>query len=201
MHKKFQLILASSSPRRLKLLQSLNITPDQIISSEINEVPLRNEKPDNLVTRLAGAKAIKVATNFLGDAYILAADTIVGTKSRVFDKAEDNETVKKYMQFFSGRKIYIKTSISVVKVENGIITKTATKLVTSTVKFKRISPTELEYYLKTSKGIGVAGGFSIQGFGEALIQNLTGSYSGIIGLPLKETMQLLAGLGYDFIKS
>jgi septum formation protein len=201
MSQKFQLILASSSPRRLELLKSLAITPDQIISPSINEEPLRHEKPDSLAVRLAKAKAIKVAIAIKGSAFILAADTIVGTKARVFEKADNNETVKKYLQFFSGRKIYIKTAIAVVKLENGKITKTAAKLVTSTVKFKRISPNELEYYLKTGKGIGVAGGFSIQGFGEALVQELSGSYSGIIGLPLRETIQLLEGLGCGLIKS
>ncbi len=200
MHKEFQLILASSSKRRLALLHSVSIIPDQIIAPEIDESPLRNEKSDRLVSRLAQGKATKVALSHKDNAFILSADTIVGTKARVFEKAEDNETIKKHLEFFSGRKIYIKTAVSVIKVENGSITKTATKLVTSVIKLKRLSKQELEYYIETGNGIGCAGGLCIQGYGEALVQNITGSYSGTIGLPLLETINLLKGLGYDVIK-
>ncbi len=200
MHKKFRLILASSSKQRLALLHSVSIIPDQIISPEIDESPLRNEKSDRLASRLANAKATKVALCCGGDAFILSADTIVGTKARIFEKAENKETIKKYLEFFSGRKIYIKTAVSVIKVENSSITKTATKLVTSSIKLKRLSAAELAHYLETGNGLGSAGGLSIQGYGEALVQNITGSYSGTIGLPLLETINLLKGLGYDAIK-
>jgi septum formation protein len=197
----FQLILASSSPQRIKILESINIIPDNIIAPEIDETPLRNEKPDKLVLRLAEAKATKVALDSKENAFILAADTIVGTKARVFEKAFTDEEVKKYLEFFSGRKIQIKTAIAVIKIVNGSISRTATKLVISTVKFKRLRTAELDHYIATKKGINVSGGFSIEGYGEALIQNITGSHSGIIGLPIAETCRLLEGLGYDTIKS
>lgn len=197
----FQLVLASSSPQRIKILQSINIIPNLIIAPQIDETPLRYEKPDRLALRLAEAKAARVALEYKGNAFILAADTIIGTKARIFEKATNENEVKQYLEFFSGRKIYIKTAIAVIKVINGSITKTATKLVTSSVKFKRLNLLELKHYLAIGKGINTSGGFAIEGFGETLVQNITGSYSGIIGLPIAETCRLLEGLGYDTIKS
>jgi septum formation protein len=201
MPNKFPLILASSSPQRIKLLESIDIIPDHIIAPKIDETPLRREKPDRLALRLARVKATKVALEYKGNAFILAADTIIGTKARIFEKATSDNEVKQYLEFFSGRKIYIKTAVAAIKIIDGSIVKTATKLVTSSVKFKRINPIELKHYIATGKGLNSSGGFAIEGYGETLIQNITGSYSGIIGLPLAETCRLLEGLGYGRIKS
>ena len=195
------LILASSSPRRLALLQGIGIQPNQVVAPHINEQPLLKEKPNKTVQRLAEAKATLVAHNCIDDAIILGADTIIGTKSKIFDKAATHEDVAKYLHFFSGRRIDVQTAISVVSVKNGLINKTATKLVVSKIKFKRFSHEEIEHYLASDIGIGTAGGFSIQGIGETLVQWISGSYSGIVGLPLTETVNLLKGLGYDYLKS
>ena len=193
-----RLILASSSPRRLSLLQSVAIIPDNIISPDIDETPLPREKPKATVLRLAEAKAMSIAKTFSEDAFILSADTIVNNNSKIFDKAETKEDVEKYLSFFSGRRIHINTAISVIKVKNGIIEKSATKLVESSVKFKRINPEEMKHYIASNLGIGAAGGFAIQGLGETLTQWISGSYSGMIGLPLTETLNLLRGLGYKW---
>lgn len=194
-------ILASSSPHRLKLLKSINIIPDLIISPDIDETRRVKEKTDKLVIRLAETKALAVAETYKETAYILAADTIVGTKAHIFDKAETKEDVIKYLEFFSGRRIYIKTAVSVIKLENGIVIKQATKLSVSKVKFKRITAEEIKLYLDSGYGIGTAGGLNIEDLGQVLIKNIEGSYSGIIGLPLYETINLLKGLGYDPFKS
>ena len=190
------LILASSSPRRLALLQSIGINPAQIISPNIKEQALSREKPLKMAARLAEAKASIVASRYAGNAVILAADTIVATKAKFFDKAETPAEVEKYLQFFSGRRIHIYSAISAVRVINGRIDKIANKLVTSDIKFKRISHEEMKHYVASNNGIGAAGGFAIQGLGETLLQWMSGSYSGIVGLPLTETVNLLKGLGY-----
>ncbi len=190
-------ILASSSPRRLALLQSVEIYPDKIISPNINEQPILKERPEKLALRLAIEKVKTIQEN----GYILAADTIVATKSKVFDKANTQEEVEKYLNFFSGRRIAIHTAIAAVRIEDGAITKSGNKLVTSVVKFKRFSHEEIEQYLKSDNGIGAAGGFAIQGLGETLVKWMSGSYSGIVGLPLCETVSLLKGIGYYANKS
>ena len=196
-----KLILASSSPRRLALLQSISVQPDEITSPDINEAALLKEKPEALALRLAEAKAFAVAAKCKETAFILGADTIISTKTKIFEKAESAEDVEKYLNIFSGRKINIHTAIAVVQVQNGIIIKTAKKLVTSHVKFERLGHEELQNYVSSNNGIGVAGGFAIQNIGETLLQWMRGSYSGIVGLPLCETVNLLKGLGYDVIKS
>ena len=195
------LILASSSPRRLALLQSIGIFPTQVIVPNINEQPLHKEKPQKMVQRLSEAKAIAVASNCTDDAFILSADTIIGTKSKIFDKAETHDDVAKCLQFFSGRRIDVQTSVSVISVKNNKISKIATKLVVSKIKFKNFSHEEMQHYITSGNGIGAAGGFAIQGVGETLVQWISGSYSGIVGLPLTETVNLLKGLGYDYFKS
>ena len=196
-----KLILSSSSPRRLALLQSIAVQPDEIISPDINEVSLPKEKPEALALRLAEAKALAVAAKCKGDVFVLGSDTIVSTKTKIFDKAESAADVEKYLNIFSGRKINIHTAIAVVKVQDGLIIKTSKKLVTSHIKFKRLGHEELQNYVASNNGIGAAGGFAIQNIGETLLQWMRGSYSGIVGLPLCETVNLLKGLGYDVIKS
>ena len=201
MSNKPSLILASSSKHRLGLLQTIGINPDKIISPDINEERLKKEKLDHFVMRLAEEKAKAVASNYTDNAYIIAADTIVGTKAKLFDKAINDQDVIRYLNFYSGKRIYIKTAVSVFKLENGVITKKASRLSINKIKFKRIDKEELDLYIKSGSGIGNAGGLQIEGYGQVLIKNIEGSYSGIIGLPLYETVKLLKGLGYDYFKS
>lgn len=201
MSKKSYLILASSSKNRLGLLQTIGITPDKIISPDINETRLPKEKLDHFVMRLAEEKGEAAASNCTNKAYIIAADTIVCTKAKLFDKAINYQDVIKYLSFYSGKRIYIKTAVSVLKVENGVILKKASRLSINKIKFKRIDKEELNLYIKSGCGIGNAGGLQIEGYGQVLIKNIEGSYSGIIGLPLYETVKLLKGLGYDYFKS
>lgn len=201
MSNKPSLILASSSKNRLGLLQTIGISPDEIISPDINEDRLKKENLDHFVMRLAEEKAKAVASNYTKNAYIVAADTIVGTKAKLFDKAKDDQEVIKYLNFYSGKRIYIKTAVSVLKLENGVITKKASRLSVNKIKFKRFDKEELNLYVKSGCGIGNAGGLQIEGYGQVLIKNIEGSYSGIIGLPLYETVKLLKGLGYDYFKS
>lgn len=196
-----KLILASASQNRLALLKSVGVNPDQIISPNIDETPLKRESSDKLAVRLATQKAEAVAAILSEDAIIIAADTIVGTKTKVFDKTSTNDEVRKSIEFFSGRRIYIKTAVVVLKVENGVIKAKSTKIVVSKVKFKRISAEEMDYYVDSKIGLGVSGGLNIEGYGQVLIKEILGSHSGIIGLPLYETMNMLKGLGYDPFKS
>lgn len=191
-----QLILASSSPRRIDLLNSIDIKPDKIIAPELDERPLKGEKPEFYVKRIAKEKAIEIASFSEGDALILAADTIVSTKAKIFPKAENLEQVRIFLEFFSGRKIKVHTAIAVVKLKDSAIEKLSVKLVTSSLKFKRLTKEEIDLYISRSDPIGKAGGFVIQTYGECLLEWISGSYSGIVGLPLTQTLKLLKGMGY-----
>lgn len=189
-----KLILASSSPRRLSLLESISIYPDEVLSPNIDEQILPKEKPEKLALRLALEKVNSIK---IDNGFILAADTIVATKAKVFDKANTREEVETFLKFFSGRRIAIHSAIAALQIEKGGVAKSGHKLVTSIVKFKRFSHEEIQHYLDGNHGIGVAGGFAIQGLGETLVKWMSGSYSGIVGLPLYETANLLKGVGYN----
>lgn len=202
MQKNLPLILASSSKIRLELLNTINIKPDLIISPDIDETRKKNEKPLRLAARLAETKALKIAADLKENSIILAADTVVCKNHQVFDKALNAEMVHEYLNKFSGRRIHVITAIAGLKIEKQQIIQKNIKVVDSYVKFKRLSENEINFYVESNLGIGTAGGLAIEGLGQILIKQIFGSHSGIMGLPLYETTNLLNSLGYNvFLQS
>ena len=186
------LILASASPRRLELLQQIGIVPDRVDPADIDETPARGELPANHVTRLAAAKAAAVAPRHPG-AFVLAADTVVACGRRILPKAEDAATARACLEMLSGRRHRVYGGIALIVPGGGI----AARRVESQVRFKRLAAAEIDAYLASGEWHGKAGGYAIQGRAAALIAWIAGSYSNIVGLPLFETAQLLAGRGYQ----
>ena len=181
-----RLILASSSPRRKELLAQVGIVPDVIELSDVDETLYDNEEPRHYVLRVAKAKAIAISEKNKSD-LILAADTIVVCGGKVLAKAESNIDVEKYLNKLSGRQHTVITSVCVVVPLGKILT----KIVTTKVKFKRLSKIEIKEYLKSGEGIGKAGGYAIQGIAGSFVKNINGSYSAVVGLPLYETISML----------
>jgi septum formation protein len=186
-----RLVLASASPRRLDLLSQIGVVPDAVDAAELDETPLPHETPRQLALRLARAKAACVAARHAG-AYVLAAETVVAGGRRVLPKAEDAAAVRACLKLLSGRAHRVLTGIAVAAPDG----RTAARLVETRVHFKRLAPADVEAYLACGEGIGKAGGYAIQGRAGALVISLQGSYSGVVGLPLYETANLLDGLGY-----
>jgi len=185
------LVLASASPRRLELLRQIGIVPDHIDPADIDETPLRGELPASHVVRLAEAKARAVEPRH-AQAFILAADTTVACGRRILPKAEDEVTARACLTLLSGRRHRVYGGVAVITPAGEI----AIRRVVSQVAFKRLSEAELEAYLTSGEWRGKAGGYAIQGCAAAFIPWLAGSYSNVVGLPLFETAQLLAGRGY-----
>jgi septum formation protein len=185
------LVLASASPRRVELLRQIGIVPDEVDPAEIDETPLRGELPPGHVLRLAEAKARAVMPRHHG-AFILAADTVVACGRRILPKAEDAATARACLTLLSGRRHRVYGGIALVTPAGDI----AVRRVMSQVAFKRLSDPELRAYLDSGEWQGKAGGYAIQGKAAALIPFVSGSYSNVVGLPLYETAQLLAGRGY-----
>ena len=185
------LVLASASPRRLDLLRQIGIVPDAVDPADLDETPLKGELPPAHVVRLAEAKARAVAPRHPG-AFILAADTVVACGRRILPKAEDAATARVCLAMLSGRRHRVYGGVAVMTPggEVGI------RRVLSQVAFKRLSTAELEAYIASGEWHGKAGGYAIQGQAAALVPWMSGSYSNIVGLPLFETAQLLAGRGY-----
>ena len=193
-----KLVLASASPRRVELLQQAGIEPDRLIPADIDETPLKAEHPRSLAKRLARAKAEKAlrrlrADGEAGNAFVLAADTVVAVGRRILPKTEYADEASNCLRLLSGRSHRVYTGICLFTPAG----KPRQRLVETRVRFKRLSREELESYLATGEWRGKAGGYAIQGLAGTFVVKLVGSYSNVVGLPLYETVSLLAGDGYD----
>jgi len=186
-----KLVLASASPRRLDLLRQIGIVPDHIDPADIDETPRRGELPAGHVVRLAEEKAHAVQPRHPG-AFILAADTAVACGRRILPKAEEEATARACLALLSGRRHRVYGGVALLTPEGDL----AIRRVVSQVAFKRLSDDEVTAYLASAEWHGKAGGYAIQGRAAALISWIAGSYSNVVGLPLYETAQLLAGRGY-----
>jgi septum formation protein len=186
-----RLVLASASPRRLSLLAQVAIVPDAIDPAAIDETPAPRELPRQHAVRLAEAKARSVAARHLG-AFVLGADTVVACGRRILPQARDIETARRCLALLSGRRHRVYGGIAVIGPDGSLVSRCAESIVT----FRRLEAAELEAYLATREWEGKAGGYAIQGLAARFVRHLGGSYSNVVGLPLFETVTLLAGKGY-----
>ena len=183
------LILASASPRRLALLAQIGIAPDQVLPADIDETPHRDELPRLYAERMAAEKARRVAQP---GAFTLAADTVVALGRRIMPKAEDAEDVRACMALLSGRRHHVLTALVLIAPDGGV----SARVSDSVVGFARLTPAQVDAYAASGEGMGKAGGYAIQGRAAAFVRFLSGSYSGVVGLPLFEASQVLRGRGY-----
>ena len=179
-------ILASASPRRRDLLAQIGLVPDKIIPADINEDPITGELPRDHALRLSCEKAAKVAGDHPGRV-ILASDTVVGLGRRILPKAEDRETAESCLRLLSGRSHRVFTGVAVID-ETGLL---RSRISETRLKMKRLSEAEISEYLESGEWDGKAGGYGIQGLAGAYIINLAGSFTGVVGLPVYETRNLL----------
>ena len=185
-----RLVLASQSPRRLELLARLGIVPDAVVPADIDETPLRGELPIAYARRVAAAKAAAVAEP---GALTLAADVVVAVGRRILPKAETEAEARFCLGLLSGRRHRVHCAVTLVDAAG----RARHRLSSSIVVFKRLSAEEIDAYLASEEWLGKAGGYAIQGRAEALIRAISGSYSGIMGLPVFETRALLLAAGYS----
>lgn len=186
------LALASASPRRLELLQSLGLQEVQVMPASVDETPHKGELPSRYALRVAHEKAQWVHEHKkIQDAFILSADTIVALGRRIFQKARDVEEARAQMLLFSGRRHRIYTGLCLITPEG----KVRTRLVCTRVALKRLSTVELDVFLQSREWEGVCG-YRLQGLAGAFVSWINGTPSNILGLPVYETAQLLIGNGY-----
>ena len=183
-------ILASASPRRRDLLAQINLKPDNIIPADIDETHARGELGPAYATRMAVEKAKAVAALHPGQ-IILAADTVVVQGRSILPKTETANEAKACLMALSGKQHRVLGGICVLDARGQL----SKKLVTSYVRFKRLSADDITTYLATNEWQGKAGGYAIQGFAECYIRSLRGSYSNIVGLSLYEARNMLASAG------
>ena len=192
-----RLILASASPRRLALLQQVGIEPHALLPAEIDETPERSELPRVLAARLAAGKAeaasgVAEARGDLDGCFLLAADTVVSVGRRILPKCETRDEAEACLRLLSGRAHRVHTGVTLLTPRGG----RRHRLVETRVRFKRLSSAETERYLASGEWDGKAGGYAVQGLAASFVVKLVGSYTGVVGLPLYETVSLLVGEGF-----
>ncbi len=187
------LILASASPRRRELLARLGIAPEAVVAADIDETPRRAEIPRDYARRMAREKA-EAAASQTGSAgsCILAGDTVVALGRRILPKAEDESTARRCLALLSGRRHRVLSAVT-LRLADGTMRE---RLSETIVRFKPLSDAEIAAYIAGGEWHGKAGGYAIQGSAEGLIAWISGSHSGVVGLPLFETRALLRSAGY-----
>jgi septum formation protein len=191
-----KLVLASASPRRLALLAQVGIEPDAMRPTSIDETPEKGEKPETYAKRVAREKAEEARKQIenhpdLAEAFILAADTVVAYGRRILVKPQFVEEAVATLRLLSGRQHKVHTAVHLILPDGAV----RRKLVTTRVRFKHLSSEEIDSYVASREWRGKAGGYAIQGVASAFVQKLTGSYTNVVGLPLFETVNMLADHG------
>jgi septum formation protein len=192
-----KLVLASGSPRRVSLINQAGIEPDALRPADIDETPLQGELPRVCANRLAYAKATTALAGIGDDddvygAFILAADTVVAVGRRILPKPELIDEAAQCLRLLSGRSHRVYTALCLITPKR----RYRQRVVETRVRFKRLSSEDIESYLGSGEWRGMAGGYAAQGLAGTFIVKLVGSYTNVVGLPLYETMTLLAGEGF-----
>lgn len=189
--------LASRSPRRRELLKQIGIAFELLLlredlrrGADVDEAPAPGESPAAYVSRVARAKAeagwIRIASRRLQPHPVLAADTTVVLDGEIIGKPADARDAQQLLQRLSGKTHYVLTAIAVARRE-----RIDTALSTSAVDFREIGADEIQRYVASGEALDKAGAYAIQGRAAVFVRAIRGSYSGIMGLPVFETAELL----------
>lgn len=194
-----QIILASASPRRRELLDQIGVSY-VVFPVDIDETPVANEIPRNYVKRVAAKKSAACIKAFRSKLPVLAADTSVVIDGEILGKPKNEIDATKMLSQLSGKTHSVYSAVSMRRPstldEQGhslIVSKTR-------VKFKKLSVKEIQAYWQTGEPEGKAGAYAIQGLASVFIESIEGSFSGVVGLPLFETAELLFKQGIKIIK-
>lgn len=183
------LILGSASPRRKELLAQLGVVPDAIVPPDLDETPHKGELPRPYCLRMAREKARAVPADPTD--IVLCADTTVALGRRILGKPVDAAEAAAFLIALSGRRHRVITAIAVRRGDT-----LWERSVETQVRMKRLSDVEVNTYLASNEWQGKAGGYAIQGLAGAFIPWIQGSFTGVVGLPVAETAQLLAAAGW-----
>lgn len=185
--------LASQSPRRAELLRQIGVTFEQL-AGEIDETPGPGELPADYVLRMAREKAAagwqKIVASGLTIRPLLASDTTVVYQDKILGKPENEQDARRMLTLLSGNTHQVMTAVAITDGQQF-----RTELSVTDVVFKELSDQLIEDYIASGEPADKAGAYGIQGYGAVLVAGISGSYSGVVGLPLMETAQLLADFG------
>ena len=183
---KHKLILGSSSDFRRRLLEQIRIVPDKVISPDIDESQLPKENPRLYSERMATLKAEKIYETEK-DSLILSADTVISVGTRILHKTDDSKEARGHLSLLSGRQHRCYTAICIINPSG----KKHLRQSLTTVKFKRLHESEIDFYLETGEWRGCAGSYSISGYAGGFVSAINGSYSGVVGMDVYDARQIL----------
>jgi septum formation protein len=185
-----KIILASKSPRRKTLLEGLGIS-FEVCPADVDESVRQGEKPGEHTLRLAREKAEKAAGGGKEGVYV-GADTVVVIDNTILGKPSDRAEAEKMLERLSGRTHTVVTGFSVLDTLSG---RRIERAVESRVTIKNMIEKEIENYLSTGEPLDKAGAYAIQGIGSFMVENVEGSYTNVVGLPIDELREALRELG------
>lgn len=190
------IILASASPRRKEILEKtgLKFRVDESGCEEKKDTGLR---PHDLAKFLSREKAREVARRH-GNALVIAADTIVVLRGRIFGKPCDKEQAKEMLRVFSGKTHSVITGFTIIDTASK---KELSRSIRSKVFFKRLSADEIEAYIRSGEPLDKAGAYGIQGLGAVLIKGIEGDFFNVMGLPLNALAESLKKFGVNVLMS
>ncbi len=184
-------MLGSASPRRREILQKLGLG-FEVAAGDIDERRLAGESAPDYVARLALEKARAVGARRSGECAVLAADTTVVIDDEVLEKPRDLAESERMLRKLSGREHLVHTGVALLLLPEGGV---HTCLVTTRVRFRALPEATLKAYAASGEGMDKAGSYGIQELGQALVSEIHGSYSNVVGLPAAETVELLLSAG------
>ena len=194
-----KLILASASPRRKELLKVAGFK-FKIQVPDVDEAPLRNETPPKMVQRLSLKKAHAIADSITQshDFFILAADTtVVSARGKNLGKPCDLAHAFQMLKMLEGKKHYVYTAYSILRVSNRKVVKKKVRMVKTEVTFKPLTEVEIHFYLEQGESMDKAGAYAAQGAGMMLVSKMNGSYTNVVGLPLSHVLDDLKKMGFN----
>lgn len=186
------LILASSSPRRLELIEQLGLQP-MVIAADIDETPHTGEDPHDYVLRLSQGKAQKVASQQDAVAIVLGADTIIDHAGQVLGKPDNLQQSIDMLTQLAASTHRVLTGVTIIRGDQ-----LESAVIATEVSMREISVDEMRAYWRTGEPQGKAGSYAIQGRGARFVNAIHGSYSNVVGLPLFETADMLSRFGIEF---
>jgi septum formation protein len=188
------LVLASGSPRRLQLLASLGLEC-RVAPVDIDETPRAGEAPADYARRLAAEKASAATGHHPPESLVLAADTVVALGAEILGKPVDAPDAARMLRRLSGRTHEVHTAVAASRAGE-----VAFRLSSSEVTFRNLRDAEIDAYVATGEPLDKAGAYGIQGLAAIFVTRLAGSHSGVVGLPLCETAELLQKFGIDVLR-
>lgn len=186
-----RLVLASTSPRRRELLESVGLSIE-VISPSADEAMLGSESPGEFASRVAFEKAASVSRGLDSGSVVIGADTIVVVDGEVLGKPMDELDAARMLGLLSGREHHVLTAFSVLRPREELL---HAEIVRTAVRVSELAASDIEGYIKTGEPMDKAGAYGIQGVGAFMVEGITGSYTNVVGLPVPEVLRALTKLG------